>query len=187
MLTAIDLDNPCGKRDNAMVRLAAHLGLRSGDIRNLKCKDITWMRNHKDRIRFVQQKTGTEIMLPMSEDVSEAIIDYLIHGRPSCESKFLFVQHHFPFKPILCNEFYKKVSGYFRHAGIDTEGRKHGPHACRHSFGTNLLEKNIGLPVISDILGHKSTTSTMDYLRVAENQLRTCALEFLYEPKGGQK
>ncbi len=97
MLTAIDLDNPCGKRDNAMVRLAAHLGLRSGDIRNLKCKDITWMRNHKDRIRFVQQKTGTEIMLPMSEDVSEAIIDYLIHGRPSCESKFLFVQHHFSF------------------------------------------------------------------------------------------
>ncbi|MEA1910696.1 MAG: site-specific integrase [Spirochaetota bacterium] len=187
MLAAIDLGNPCGKRDNAMVRLAVHLGLRSGDIRNLKCKDITWMRNHKDRIRFVQQKTGTEIMLPIPEDVSEAIIDYLTHGRPSCESKFLFVQHHSPFKPMLSDGFYKKVSDYFRHAGIDTEGRKHGPHACRHSFGTNLLEKNIGLPVISDILGHKSTTSTLDYLRVAENQLRTCALEFLYEPKGGRK
>jgi len=188
MLAAIDLGNPCGKRDNAMVRLAAHLGLRSGDIRNLKCKDITWMRNHKDRIRFVQQKTGTEIMLPIPEDVSEAIIDYLTHGRPSCESKFLFVQHYSPFKPILCNGFYKKVSDYFRHAGIDTEGKKHGPHACRHSFGTNLLEKNIGLPVISDILGHKSIISTMDYLRVAENQLRVCALEFLYEQsKGGRK
>jgi len=187
MLAAIDLGNPCGKRDNAMVRLAAHLGLRSGDIRNLKCKDITWMRNHKDRIRFVQQKTGMEIMLPLPEDVSEAIIDYLTHGRPSCESKFLFVQHYFPFKPILCNGFYKKVSDYFRHAGIDIEGKKHGPHACRHSFGTNLLEKNIGLPVISDILGHKSIISTMDYLRVAENQLRVCALEFLYEPKGGRK
>ena len=88
---------------------------------------------------------------------------------------------------MLSGGFYKKVSDYFQRAGIDTEERKHGPHACRHSFGTNLLEKNIGLPVISDILGHKSTTSTMAYLRVAENQLRECALELLYEPKGGQK
>ena len=187
MLAAIDLGNPCGKRDNAMVRLAVHLGLRSGDIRNLKCKDITWMRNHKDRIRFVQQKTGMEIMLPIPEDVSEAIIDYLTHGRPLCESKFLFVQHHSPFKPMLSDGFYKKVSDYFRRAGVDTAERKHGPHACRHSFGTNLLEKNIGLPVISDILGHKSTISTMNYLRVAENQLRECALDLLYKPKGGQK
>jgi site-specific recombinase XerC len=64
-----------------------------------------------------------------------------------------------------------------RQADIGYEERKHGPHALRHSLATNLLRSNEPMPVISEILGHSSTESTMCYLRVDFNQLKQCALE----------
>lgn len=39
------------------------------------------------------------------------------------------------------------------------------------------LTNRIPLPVISEILGHSSTETTMTYLRVDIDQLRNCALE----------
>ncbi len=42
ILKAVDFANPCGKRDYAMVLLAARLGLRVGDIMSLSLSDIHW-------------------------------------------------------------------------------------------------------------------------------------------------
>ena len=39
-----------------------------------------------------------------------------------------------------------------------------------------LLRKEIPLPVISEILGHKSLETTMQYLRADTEQLRCCTL-----------
>ena len=50
-------------------------------------------------------------------------------------------------------------------------------HALRHSLAGRLLKNRIPLPVISEILGHLSTETTMAYLRVDIEQLRNCALE----------
>jgi site-specific recombinase XerD len=62
-------------------------------------------------------------------------------------------------------------------AGIKYDERRHGPHALRHSLATNLLKKEVTLPVISSVLGHTRSESTMFYLRVDTNSLRRCALE----------
>jgi site-specific recombinase XerC len=64
-----------------------------------------------------------------------------------------------------------------RLADIGFEERKHGPHALRHSLASNLLSLNEPMPVISEILGHSNTESTMCYLRVDFMQLKQCALE----------
>ena len=40
-----------------------------------------------------------------------------------------------------------------------------------------LLEHEIPLPVISEILGHTTTETTMAYLRIDISELRKCALE----------
>ena len=45
------------------------------------------------------------------------------------------------------------------------------------SLAGRLLENRIPLPVISEILGHSSTETTIAYLRVDIEQLRNCALE----------
>jgi site-specific recombinase XerD len=70
----------------------------------------------------------------------------------------------------------KAIGDYFRIAGVNFTSKKHGPHSLRHSLASNLLKSNEPLPVISEILGHSSTETTMDYLRIDINLLRKCAL-----------
>jgi site-specific recombinase XerD len=61
----------------------------------------------------------------------------------------------------------------------------------RHSLASQLLNNGTTLPVIAESLGHSSTRSTMDYLRINITKLMQCALEVpdvpveFYEQKGG--
>jgi len=69
------------------------------------------------------------------------------------------------------------VSLYIRRAGIYVPpGKKHGPHALRHSLSSIMLENRVPLPVISEILSHTSSNTTKVYLKIDITQLRECAL-----------
>lgn len=78
-----------------------------------------------------------------------------------------------------------------RESGVDISNRKFGPHAMRHSLASRLLANGVSLPVISESLGHESSLSTMEYLRVDLSSLMKCALDVplvnpaFYEQKGG--
>ena len=63
-------------------------------------------------------------------------------------------------------------SSYFRHdiSIISEVIQVDGKLSC-------LLEHEIPLPVISEILGHTTTETTMAYLRIDISELRKCALE----------
>ena len=72
---------------------------------------------------------------------------------------------------------YNVVDKYMKRAKISIpSGKKHGPHALRHSLSSLLLENNVPLPIISEILAHKSTETTKIYLKIAEKQLLECSL-----------
>jgi integrase len=62
LLKAVDRGSPKGKRDYAIILLAARLGLRASDICNLQFENILW---DKDSIVLTQGKTGKEIKLPL--------------------------------------------------------------------------------------------------------------------------
>lgn len=174
ILDGIDLGNPGGKRDYAIILLIARLGLRASDVANLRFADINWETN---RISFYQVKTKKQIKLPLLKDVGESIIEYMKYGRPRCESEHVFVRHRAPIHEFTPSAVGSAVYRHLLKAGIRTEGRHHGSHALRHSQAGRLLENRIPLPVISEILGHSSTETTMTYLRVDIDQLRNCALE----------
>jgi integrase len=174
LLESVDRSNPIGKRDYAIVLLIARLGLRSGDVVNLKFENINWEEN---RISITQQKTGRPLTLPLLEDVGLAIIDYLKFGRPKCEYQNIFVVHKPPETPCTVGGMYTLVSNRISRAGLLTGERKRGPHALRHSLASRLLEENIPLPIISEILGHASSNTTATYLSIDINKLRQCALE----------
>ena len=54
--------------------------------------------------------------------------------------------------------------------------RHMGTHALRHSLASNMLNREVPLPVISGILGHRTTEATKTYLKVDYMQLKKCAL-----------
>ena len=176
-LSAIDMGNPCGIRDYAIILLLARLGLRSSDVANLRFSNIDW---ENDMIRLTQVKTGNPLELPLLSDVGEAIINYLKNARPKSDSDHVFIRIKPPY-----TEFNPGAVGALVHerlvkAGIHLEGRKSGSHALRHSLAKRLLEHEIPLPVISEILGHTNTETTMTYLRVDINELKKCALEVVF-------
>lgn len=174
MVSQIDRGNPKGKRDYAMVLLAGRLGLRASDICGLCFRHIRWERN---TIELVQEKTEKPLVLPLLNEVGEALIDYLKYGRPNSDLPYVFLKHLPPMDRLNPETLHSIVTLYLQRAGICINGRKHGPHALRHSLAGTLLAGNTPLPVISGILGHADTNSTRIYLKLNIVELRGCALE----------
>ena len=175
LLNSVDRGNPKGKRDYAIILLAARLGIRASDICNLSFDNIKWASNE---IELLQGKTRDNILLPLLPEVGSAIIDYLKYGRPATDSNTIFVRHVCPITQLSAPTLHSIVHHYLRLAGINIpDGKKHGPHALRHSLASALLEENIPLPIISEALGHKTTDTTSIYLKIDINYLRRCALD----------
>jgi len=178
-ISSIDRGSPKGKRDYAIFLLALKLGLRSSDIANLKFENISWQ---TDEFIIEQQKTGKSITLPILPEVGNAIIDYLKYGRPLSNENYCFLQIVSPHGKIKPHDIANSAQFYLKRANIDLRNRKHGPHTLRHSFASGLLDQATPLPVISEALGHSSTTSTIFYLRINTSALKQCALEVPYTP-----
>lgn len=174
LLESIDLGNPCGVRDYAIILLIARLGLRSSDVTNLRFSNIDW---EHDMIHLTQVKTGTPLELPLLEDVGEAIINYLKNARPKTDSDHVFIRQVPPYTDFKPGAVGGLVRIHLQKAGIHLEGKKKGSHTLRHSLASRLLEHEIPLPVISEILGHTNTQTTMAYLRINITELRKCVLE----------
>jgi site-specific recombinase XerD len=160
ILSCVDIANPVGKRDYAMILLVARLGMRVSDVIRLRFENIKWDRNC---IHTVQHKTNEPLVLPLFEDVGSSIIDYIKNGRPAFESNLVFVKHKPPFGKFSDNNhLYGIFNKYLVKSGIVvTPDKNHGMHSLRHSLANELLRKEIPLPVIAEILGHKSLKSTM--------------------------
>lgn len=174
LLESIDLGNPCGIRDYAIILLIARLGLRSSDVANLRFSNIDWV---GEVIRLTQVKTGNPLELPLLEDVGEAIIRYLKNARPKSDSDHVFIRQVPPYTEFSPNAVGSLVRIHLQKSGIHLEGKKKGSHTLRHSLASRLLEHEIPLPVISEILGHTTTETTMAYLRIDITELKKCALE----------
>lgn len=185
---AVIRTTPTGKRDYAMLLLASRLGLRASDIASLEFSSLDWRRN---KLSLTQTKTRQPIELPLTNDVGMAIIDYLQNARPLSDSPRIFLTMTSPFRPISKNCVGRAVSLAFGASGINTKERHHSSHSLRHSLATKILRNNVGLPVISEVLGHTSSESTMVYLGVNIDMLMRCSLdvpcvdEDFYNQEGG--
>jgi integrase len=176
LLDVVDRASPFGKRDYAILLLAARMGMRVGDIRDLTFERMDWEHNC---IRLAQAKTGVPLELPLSEEVGQAIIDYLRHGRPTTDDRHIFIRHHAPFEAFgQDNNLYWIITSYRRKAGIKLPRQsKSGLHSLRHTLASRLLEACVPVETIASTLGHLAPNSTRQYLRVDVNELRRAALD----------
>lgn len=175
LLAAIDRGNPSGKRDYAIILLVARLGVRVGDVNNLKFENIDWRKNS---IEFVQNKTHNPIRLPLLKDVGWAIIDYVQNGRPKIDSPFVFLTHVAPLKRYDDdNHLHATIEKYLRFTNIQNQPqKKRGMHSLRYSLANRLQENRESAHTISSALGHSSPDSASVYLKTDIELLRECAL-----------
>lgn len=176
LIATVERGSAIGKRDYLILLLAAEYGWRAKDITALSFDDIDW---EKSVIRFSQSKTDVPVEYPLLASVGNAIIDYLKHSRPETSVSEIIVslENSNKGKALSPCTIHSVVTKYMKRAGIkDWQNKKHGPHSMRHSLATNLLKKNISMPVISTVMGHQRTETTNVYLSVDYDKLRQCAL-----------
>jgi integrase len=176
MLAAVDRSSPKGKRDYAILLLAARLGMRLGDIRSLMLDDLHWS---SATIEVEQAKTGSPLILPMSEEIGTGLIDYLRAGRPPSRHREVFLTLRPPFDPFSAGDhLYRIVSDWRNLAGIEFRSKQRkGLHSLRHTLATRLLQKETPFHVISAVLGHRSPASTFIYAKADVEALRSAAID----------
>ncbi len=185
---SIEQSSAVGKRDYAIFLLASHLGLRASDIANLTWNNLDW---DNGKIALYQYKTKNPVELPLLKEVGEAIVTYARDARPKSTMKEVFLSAKAPYRPMTRISVNGVIIRIMQASGVNTSGRRFGPHSLRHSLASNLLKNGIALPTISSVLGHESTQTTMEYLRVDVRNLKECVLEVplvneaFYTQKGG--
>jgi integrase/recombinase XerD len=165
--------NPTGKlglRDRAILLLLARLGLRAGDVAGLRLTDISWP---QATIRVIG-KGQREALLPLPQEVGDAILTYLEFGRPRVDSDHVFLRCCAPFRPFADgNPVSLIVRRAFLRSGIKTPSL--GSHILRHSVASEMLRQGIPLYGIATVLRHRSIDTTTLYAKVDLDLLRQVA------------
>lgn len=168
VITAYDADTRCGLRNRAILQLLARLGLRAGDIVNMRLEDVDW---DEGTLR-VCGKGRREVRLPLPQDVGDALLAYLEQGRPPVAIDQLFLCVPAPYRAFTSSAV---VSGIVRNAlaraGIANSPSK-GANLLRHSAATSMLRAGATLDAISSILRHRSLDMTAHYAKVDMNMLQ---------------
>jgi integrase len=174
VLDGVNRSHVTGRRDYAVLMLAARYGMRPSDIRQLRLEDVHW---REGVIAIRQAKTGGPLALPLLPDVLAALVAYLRDGRPTTEHRQVFVRHRAPFGPFAAgNGLSQIMRGALRRAGIHDRPGRRGLYLFRHTLATRMLAAGCPMKTIGDVLGHVSTDTTMEYANVDLVTLRGVAL-----------
>lgn len=179
ILDIIDISSANGKEMYFIVSLIAFLGLRVGDVINLKFDNIDWENN---QINIVQQKTNQSLTLPLIDEVKFPLLDYLKNGRhPSVDKDYILTTLYAPYTRIKSSStIHRAITRAMDLAGVNYEGKHHGAHTLRHSLATNMVNNNVPISAISQVLGHSSSRTTEIYITKDTTHLRELSLEVPY-------
>ena len=174
LLDSIDTSTYKGCRDYAILCIITYYGLRISDVKKLKFNDIDF---EKNTISIIQQKTDKLVTLPLLDAVKYPVLDYAKNFRGISEYEEIFLSANPPHPPFTCAGFCLDVTNYLKNANVNINGRKHGPHALRHSLTNSLLKEGVSFKVISEILGHSDLVSTQAYASIDTSGLKELSLE----------
>lgn len=172
LLASLDSSTPRGLRDRGIILCMARLGLRAGEVVQLKLDDLDWA----DSVLTVRaRKTGHGARLPLTAEVGTAIADYLQRARPVTTDRHVFLLQRLRVgMPISVSIVGRAVVNALERAGIQAPMR--GANLMRHSLATDLQARGVGLRQIADVLGHASLATTRIYAAVDIDALREVAL-----------
>ena len=171
LISAVRSDTPRGRRNYAMVLLLARLGLRALEVTAMQIDDINWRSGEI----IVRGKGNRHDRVPLPPDVGEALADYVRLDRVTT-SRTLFVVEGQPHRPFKGGQVLNTIlKDAFARAGLTLPAPYVGSHILRHSLATNLVQRGASLEEISNMLRHRSRASTMIYVRLDIDGLRSIA------------
>jgi len=177
IIMSIDLCTAIGKRDYAILLLAASSGMRAGDIATIKFSDVDW---RKSELHIVQGKTQVTVILPLNKGARAALADYILNGRPESKSPEIFLRSLAPFQGFKDGTSVACVlRRRMKAAGVyHTPGDGKTMHGIRRMLGTEMTIKGVPITTIAQVLGHQSDRATKQYISLDIEGLRECALGF---------
>jgi site-specific recombinase XerD len=173
-LQGFNTETSAGLRNRAVTLLALRLGIRSGDIVNLKLSDVDY---RTKTISFVQEKTNVPQRLELLPEVEGAIREYLEKGRRDSDLPNLFVSIRPPVRPLERKAIGNMTREHFQKVGIESGERKRGAHSWRSTLASELVSEGFPYDVVRRILGHEDPTVIKHYVKFDMEKLRVSALD----------
>ncbi len=178
MLAAIDLSEPQGVRNRAIVETLYACGLRVSELVNLK---ITNLFLDASFLKVVG-KNDKERLVPIGSDAVKYLNMYLEHIRGQQdnirhgEENFVFLNRRG--KHLTRVMVFYIIKELALQAGVT---KNISPHTFRHSFATHLVEGGADLKAVQDMLGHESITTTEIYTHLDTEYLKETI--YLFHPR----
>jgi site-specific recombinase XerD len=162
--------SPARLRDRAIVLMLSRLGLRSGDIAQLRLTDMDWGNGTLQ----VTGKGRYQVRLPLPQEVGDALLRYLECRPQSGHDDRVFLRNIAPFKSFSSGDGVSSVvTRALQRAGIKSPAR--GAHLLRHTAATEMLRNGVPLDQIGLVLRHRSIDMTAYYAKVDFALLREIA------------
>jgi site-specific recombinase XerD len=168
LLDSCDRSTPVGRRDHAILLLLSRLGLRGGEVAGLQLDDLDWRAGE-----IVVRGKGSLIdRLPLPDDVGQALVSYLRHGRPRGFGRAVFLTGCAPRVGVSRGAVSCIVMRACERAGVPPVGC----HCLRHTVASELLSRGARLAEIGQVLRHRDLRTTAIYAKVDRQALSGLAL-----------
>lgn len=168
LIASCDTATAMGRRDAAILKVLVRLGLRAGEVAGLCLDDLDWRAGE-----LVVVGKGSRIeRLPLPPDVGEAIVSYLVDGRPQRGGRGLFLGVDAPHKALSRGGVKSVVYHACDRAGVE----RVGPHRLRHTAATETLRAGASLAEVAQLLRHRRVETTAMYAKVDRGSLQVLAL-----------
>ena len=161
-------------RDWTMVLLAYRHGLRASEVCGLKLSDIDLKAGS---ISIRRLKGSLQTTQPLYSHRGQPLLDEMaalrawLRERRSDGSDYLFTSQKGG--KLDRTQFFRLFRACAEVAGLPPEKRH--PHVLKHSLASHLVAGNVNLALIRQALGHRSITSTMQYVGTSDGQAAEAA------------
>ncbi|HKA30158.1 MAG TPA: tyrosine-type recombinase/integrase [Candidatus Binatia bacterium] len=170
VLAACEGAAPARVRDRAIVLLLARLGLRAGDVLQLRLADLDW---EHGTIR-VTGKGRYQVRLPLPQEVGEAVARYLVCRPSRPDTDRVFLSTIAPIAPLHSADAVPSlVARALARGGVRVA--RPGAHILRHTAATEMLRHGVSLDHIGLVLRHRSLDVSAYYAKVDLATLRQVA------------
>jgi site-specific recombinase XerD len=169
LLGSFDPKTLAGRRDYAILLCLARLGLRAGEVAQLRLEQIDW---RAGVLRLSAGKGRRERELPLPAEVGRAIAHYLRRRSPQVGSPWLFsgLRSGGSLTSMAISQVSTRA---LKRAGVQTA--RPGAHLLRRTLASHLVQQGVSLKAVADLLGHRSLNTTRIYASVNHAMLLTVA------------